>query len=85
MKRITKTELDTLKRSHKRWCLARYILIVLAYTADWLFKLYVGFMVGGLKLALAMTTLDFLAKWYHLQSTKMRKPSKYQRIVRRKR
>jgi len=78
-------ELEMLKKSHRRWCQIKYTLIVTAYTADWLFKLYVGFKLGGLGLALAMTSLDFLAKSYHLSNTKMRKKSTYQKVARRRR
>jgi len=76
------TEMILLRKEHQRWCRVKYTLILLAYTADWLFKLYVGYEIGGLSLAIALTSLDFVAKAYHLSVTKIRKPDEYQQIVR---
>jgi hypothetical protein len=98
MRKITKKELESLKKMHKLKCRCYFFLILGCYTWDALSKMWaimspilVAYNVIPLSIAVKSTPFtvsgflaDYLAKAIQLKNTKFRKKDVYQKIVRRK-
>jgi hypothetical protein len=84
MRKLTKLQIK-----HRRWCKIRFWIIIVCYTWDWVAKawtiaapslIYYGVLTAHQALCLTPWfatgfIADYLAKVYHLKSTKLRKRS----------